>query len=141
MLSLVRALASAFSVRLTALGLQLRAEFLEHALDVQLGVPDVEVLHGREARHRAAVRRDRVQHDLVLVLDGEAVVARGDQHAHGQALDVPLPRSRQRLVEVVEVEHQPPLGRGEHAEVRQVRVAAALHREAPSAASPPDRWP
>ena len=62
-------------------------------------------------------------------LTREAVVARGDQHAHGQALDVPLPRPGQRLVEVVDVEHQPPLGRGEHAEVRQVRVAAALHRQ------------
>ena len=60
------------------------------------------------------------------VLGAEAVVARGDQHARRQPLDVPLPRPGQRLVEVVDVEHQPPLGRGEHAEVRQVRVPAAL---------------
>ena len=47
-----------------------------------------------------------------------------------QPLDVPLPRARERLVEVVDVEDQPPLGRGEDAEVRQVRVPATLHREA-----------
>ena len=41
-------------------------------------------------------------------------------HSHGPG---------ERLVEVVDVEHEPALGRGEHAEVRQVRVAAALHRK------------
>jgi hypothetical protein len=45
-------------------------------------------------------------------------------------LDVPLERGGQRLVEVVDVEDQPPVRRGEHAEVQQVRVAAALHPDA-----------
>ena len=62
-------------------------------------------------------------------LRAKAVVARRDQHAHRQALDVPLPRTRQRLVEIVDIEHQPPLRRGEHPEVRQVRIPAALHRQ------------
>ena len=48
MLSFVRAFASAFSVRLTAAGFELRAEFLERLLDLQVGVPDVEVVHRRE---------------------------------------------------------------------------------------------
>ena len=43
----------------------------------------------------------------------EAVVAAGHDQAGRQPLDVPLPRPRQRLVEVVDVEHQPALGRGE----------------------------
>ncbi len=56
MLSLVRALASAFSVRLTILRLQLRAEFRERVLDVQAGVPDVEVRScPAKLRHRGAV--------------------------------------------------------------------------------------
>ena len=37
---------------------------------------------------------------------GEAVVARRDREARGHALHVVLERPRQRLVEVVEVEHQ-----------------------------------
>ena len=41
----------------------------------------------------------------------EPAVARGDQHADGEALDIPLPRAGQRLVEVVDVEDEPPLGR------------------------------
>jgi len=36
------------------------------------------------------------------------------------------------LVEVVEVEDEPPLGRREHAEVREVGVAAELRRQARS---------
>ena len=129
MLSFVRAFASAFSVRLTALRLELRSELLQRLLGVQVGVPDVEIRHPGEARHRRAVSADRVEHDALLVLGAKGVVARRDQHARGQPLDIPLPRSRERLVEVVDVEHQPPLGRGEDTEVRQMRIAAALDRQ------------
>ena len=55
-----------------------------------------------------------------------AAVATEDLEARGETLHVPLPRAGERLVEVVDVEHQLPLGRAEHAEVRQVRVAAEL---------------
>jgi hypothetical protein len=44
--------------------------------------------------------------------------------------DVVLERPRQGLVEVVHVEQQPPLGRGEHPEVRQMRIPAQLHVQA-----------
>jgi hypothetical protein len=108
---------------------ELRREFLDHPFDVQVGVPDLEVLHSRELRHRGAIAPHGVEHDPVLVFGAIAIVAGGDQHAHSKALDVPLPRTGERLVEIVDVEHQPPLGRREHAEVRQVRVPAALHRE------------
>jgi hypothetical protein len=54
----------------------------------------------------------------------EAARPSGDLEAGDQALDVPLPRARQRLVEVVEVEDQVAVGRGEAAEVREVRIAA-----------------
>ena len=60
----------------------------------------------------------------------EAAVSRSDQHADGEALDIPLPRAGERLVEVVDVEDEPPLGRGVEPEVREMRVAAALHLEA-----------
>jgi hypothetical protein len=47
-----------------------------------------------------------------MVVDLEAVIHRSDQHARRESLDVPLPRSGERLVEVVDVEHQSPLGGG-----------------------------
>jgi hypothetical protein len=47
----------------------------------------------------------------------------------GEPLDVPLERAGQRLVEVVDAEHEPPVGRREPTEVRQMRVAAQLHLE------------
>ena len=70
-----------------------------------------------------------VEHDPLLLLGAKAVVARRDQHARREPLDIPLPRARERLIEVVDVEHQPPLRRREHPEVRQMRIPAALHRQ------------
>ena len=61
-----------------------------------------------------------------------AAVTAHDLETGGQAFDIPFPRTRQRLVEVVDVEDQLPLGRAEHAEVRQVSVAAELHPHAGS---------
>ena len=55
------------------------------------------------------------------------MLASRDDDAGGEPLDVPLPGPRVGLVEVVEVERQPPLRRAEQAEVRKVRVAAELH--------------
>ena len=127
MLSFVRAFAIAFSVRLTCLGLNCGP-----SSSSTLSMSRCEYHTSRffiPANSAIAVRYSPTVSSTIRSwsLSAKAVVARGDQHAHGQALDVPLPRARERLVEVVEVEHQPPLGRGEHAEVRQVRVPAALH--------------
>ena len=110
------------------LRLELRSEFLQQALDFQAGIPHVEVLHPRELRHRHPIATDRVEHDPLLIFNAKAIVTGGDQHAHRQTLDIPLPGTRKRLVEIIYVEHKPPLGRREHAEVRQVRVPTALHR-------------
>ena len=60
----------------------------------------------------------------------EPAVAAHDLEAGREPLDVPLPRTGQRLVEVVDVEQHPPLRGAEQAEVRQVGVAAQLHRDA-----------
>ncbi len=98
--------------------LDLGRELLQDRLDLQVRVPDLEVLHPGEVAHRRAVLASRVEHDLLLVLGGESVVPCRDQHARAQPLDVPLPWSRNRLVEVVDVEHELSLGRREHPEVR-----------------------
>ena len=86
--------------------------------------------HAREAPHRLAVLADAVQDELLAPLRGQSDVATGDLDARRHPLDVPFPRSRQRLVEVVGPEHEPAVGSGEPAEVRDVRIAAGLHDDA-----------
>jgi hypothetical protein len=56
-----------------------------------------------------------------------AVVTAGDHEAGRQALQVPFPGRWKRLVEVVDVEHDAPLGRCERTEVHQMAIAAGLH--------------
>ncbi len=60
----------------------------------------------------------------------EPAFAPRDRDARHQSLEIPLPRARERLVEIVDVEDQAPLGRAEEAEVRKVGIAAALNVEA-----------
>ena len=74
-----------------------------------------------------AVALDRSEHHLGSILATETVVAGGDLDARRQALDVPLERTGSGLVEVVDVEHHPSLGRTERAEVHQVGITAQLH--------------
>ena len=126
---------------LAHLAADLRAQLRHQLLDLEAGVPDLEIAHPGELRHPRAVGGDRLEDDALLLRDREAAAARADQHAHREPLDVPLPRARQRLVEVVDVEDEPSLGRGVEAEVREVGVAAALDDEARCAESAPGRPP
>jgi hypothetical protein len=96
----------------------------------QMGVPDGQRAHLREPGHRLPIGGHRGERGRPRVGLGEAVVAGGDREARRHPLHVPLKRPRQCLVEIVQVEQQPPLGRGEDPEVRQVRVATELHLEA-----------
>ena len=102
-----------------------------HQLDLgEARVPDVHGVHRRELGQGLVVGGHRRQRHLTLLSLGEAVVARRDGEARGHASDVVLERPGQRLVEVVEVEEQGPLGRCEDAEVGEVRVAAELGHQA-----------
>src|SRR4051794_15368917 len=58
-----------------------------------------------------------------------AGLAAAEDEARRQSLDVPLPRTTCRLVEIVEVEHQPPLGCGIATKIREMRVSAHLDIE------------
>jgi hypothetical protein len=87
-------------------------------LDVQMRVPDRQQGLFDELPHRRAVTLGGREGDLAAVLGGEPVVASRYGQARGQPLDIPLERAGQRLVEVVDVEDQPPLRRGERAEIR-----------------------
>ena len=89
-------------------------------------VPDVQRGHLGEPGHRLSIRGHRRERRGAGIGGGEAVVARRDREARRHALHVVLERPRQRLVEVVQVEHQRPFRRRVHTEVRQVRVTAQL---------------
>ena len=107
--------------------LHLRVELRPQIVQVRMRIPDVQVGHPGESTHRLPVAGDGGRDDLAAVLAAEPVAAPSHFQAGGQPLDVPFPRAGRRLVEVVDVEDQAPLGRAEDAEVRQVRVPAGLH--------------
>ena len=98
-------------------------------LHVDAGVPEIEVGHPGEALDRLAVRTRHSQIDRPSLFRVEAPIPAGHGEAGHQPLHVPLERARQRLVEVVDAEHQPPIGPGETTEVRQMRIATELHVE------------
>ena len=109
---------------------QVPAPLLQPRLDVEAGVEDVQIAAVGEASHRVSVRRHPRHADPAALLAAEAPVAARDGQAGHQPLDVPLPRTGQRLVEVVDVEDHSPFRRGVHAEVRQVGVTAQLGAQA-----------
>ena len=131
MLSLDRALATFFSNCFTwpffifTCDLSLSVDLV----DVQAGIPDVELLHLRQVPHRLAIGPGHGLVDRLALLGVEATIASGDGEAGHQPLDVPLERAGQRLVEVVDAEDQLPVRGGEDTEVGQMRVAAQLHRQ------------
>ena len=96
----------------------------------QMGVPDLHRGHLGELGHRRPVGAHRGECGVASVGLAEAVVARRDREARRHPLQVVLERAGQRLVEVVQVEQQLPLGGREHAEVRQMGVAAELNLQA-----------
>ena len=83
---------------------------IEHILSRDLRVPDLHHTHLGEPQHRFVILRRRRQRSRPALRVGEAVVAGGDGEAGRHALHVVLERARERLVEVVEVEQQHPLG-------------------------------
>ena len=101
-------------------------QLLEKRLNLDVGVPDVQVAHPGALLHPRPVFLGHGKHDRAPLCGVEPAVAAGDLETRGQPLHVPLPRAGQGLIEVVDVEHCLPLGGGEHTEVRQVRVTADL---------------
>ncbi len=93
------------------------------------GVPDLEVCHVGVPLHPVAVGGHGLEHRPTRVARGETVVAAGHLDACRESLHIPFERAWRRLVEVVEVEHQPTLGTGERPEVGEMRVTAQPHLE------------
>ena len=98
-------------------------------VDPHMVVPELEVTHLCVLRHRLPVGPCHLAGGASCLLGGQPEVLRGDHHARRQTLEVPFPGARERLVEVVLVEHQSPLRGGVRPEVRQVGVTSELHLE------------
>ena len=94
---------------------------------VDTGVPEVEVGHRGEALDGLPIRARHGEIDRLALFGVEVSISAGHGETGHQPLHVPLERARQRLVEVVDAEHQPPIGRCETTEVRQVRITTQLH--------------
>lgn len=106
---------------------QSSTEFIECRLHLEACVPHVEVAHVRETRHRPVVGGNGGLDELLRI---KAALARANFHAGHQSRNVPLPGTRQRLIEIVEVEDRAPIRRREEPEVRDMRVSAGLDRDA-----------
>ena len=99
--------------------------FIEQFLKIDPLIPDVERRHPRELAQVLAVGANGV---FTMAPFGARGAAR-DFDTHDQALEVPFPRSRQRLVEIVDIEDQYAFGRGEAAKVREMAITARLNRD------------
>jgi hypothetical protein len=97
---------------------------------IQVGVPDVHRAHLRESGDGFPVSRHRRQCRRPRVGLGESVVAARDRKTRRHPLHVVLERPRQRLIEVVHIEQQDPLRRGEQPEIRQMGIPAQLGLQA-----------
>jgi hypothetical protein len=78
-------------------------------LRIETRVPHVEVAHLGEPRHRLAIRLDGPDDGCRTLGVGEPSLARGYLDARRETLHVPLERTGERLVEVVQIEHEVPL--------------------------------
>src|SRR5271168_2458766 len=90
-------------------------------------IPEFERMHRRVDRHVVAVGCGRGHCCLGVARLGEPEMTTGYSDARGQPFEVPLPRRGQRLVEIVDIENEMPLRRGEAAEVHQVRITTRLY--------------
>ena len=106
---------------------RLFGDLVEKFPRLEMVVPHVESALLGGLADALAVSVHAGDHDVATIGGREAAVTTHDLEARGEALDVPLPRAGQGLVEVVDVEDELPFGCSEHAEVRQMRVAATLH--------------
>src|SRR5262249_41594295 len=78
-------------------------------------------------RRMLPVGFDRCANGSLAIFRPGTCRASRDFNTGGQPFKVPFPRSRERFVEIVDVENQVSLGRRESAEVHDVAITARLH--------------
>jgi hypothetical protein len=95
--------------------------------DIDARPPCIQRIQRRQRRHMLPIGRDRRAGQGTTGLRRQAPAAPVHREAGRQALQVPLERRGQRLVEIVDIEHRRTLGGGEGAEIGQMAIAARLH--------------
>ena len=103
---------------------------LERVVDRRVGLPHIQLPHRGERPRPFPVRARARAYPPLALTRLKTVGATGNREARDQALDIPFPWPRQRLVEVVDVEDEVSFWRCEQTEVAQVRVAAQLDVQA-----------
>ena len=94
------------------------------------GVPDVQRAHlGVFAQVLAIAGRARHRRIAAGGI-GKPIIPGGEHEGGDEALEIPFPWGRQGLVEIVDVEQNIALRRGEAPEIHQVAIAAGLHMDA-----------
>ena len=60
----------------------------------------------------------------------ESPVSSADFHTRRQSQDIPLPRTRIRLIKIIDVQHVAAFAGAEHAEISDMRITAGLNHNA-----------
>ena len=101
-----------------------------HTVEGDAVVPEFERSALRVLRHPVAVFADRRHHQTLSGAPAQAHMTRGHHEARGEALQVPFEWPDRHFVEVIQIEHELPLRRGEPAEIHQMTIAADGHGQA-----------
>ncbi|MNF66394.1 hypothetical protein D3C84_481840 [compost metagenome] len=117
---------------------QLLAEFLElrigcrinDGLGIQAVIPDLQWAELRQFTQAFPVGTHTLDSGSPCLFVSDLVIARGHDKTDRQAFYIPLPGSRKRFVEIVDVKYQVALGCREQPEVQQVAVPAGLYLDA-----------
>jgi hypothetical protein len=101
-------------------------EEADQSIDADAVVPDVELGHRRVVAHASGIGIDGRGDGGVDRPWSHAVLAASRDQAGCEPFEIPLERTRQRLVKIPQVELQVALGRRPETEIEHVRVAAEL---------------
>ena len=102
----------------------------DHLIEVEVGMPYIELPHLGKVGHRSRIGLGAGAHGNAAVVARDAARAAADLDTRRKTADVPLPGTRRRLVEVVDIKDQVACGAQEHAEVGDMRVTHRLHLDA-----------
>src|SRR5262249_57556112 len=101
----------------------------DEGIGVNAGVEHIHRFHPRELEKALAVSPTDGQNGLLAVGLAQPYVSPRQVETRPKTLNVPLPRAGNRFVKIHQVEDQPPLGRGETAELAQLPVPAQLYAQ------------
>src|SRR5579864_777387 len=100
--------------------------FFDEDLGIDVRVPHFQSSHVRVLAHVLTIGLRHGLHCVFAAASGEAKFARCQDDARCQSFKVPFPGCLKGLIEVIDVEQQPPLGAGKAPEIRYMAITASL---------------